>query len=124
MTKIDKTFPVVKKDTEEIKDSVLDVVFMPLRLAFQGKDYVFKTYGNEYKKCGGDGIVAGGKAMITTSLVVTSDTLNWLSNYLSQKKEEAKDASKETGRYLSQKKEEGKDMAKEARDAVKEKTGN
>jgi len=135
MTKIDQTFPIVKKDTEEIKDSVLDVVFMPLRMAFQGKDYVLKTYSSEYKKCGGDGLVAGGKAMITTSLVVTSDSLNWLSSYLSQKKEEAKDVAKEKKGYLGQKKEEVKDVAKEkkgylgqkkdeAKDAAKEKTGN
>lgn len=117
MTKIDQTFPIVKKDTEEIKDSVLDVVFMPLRMAFQGKDYVFKTYSNEYKKCGGDGLVASGKAMITTSLVLTSDTLNWLSSYLSQKKEEAKNVASEKKDYLGQKKE-------EAKGAVKDKTGN
>ena len=113
MTKIDKTFPIVKKDTEEIKDSVLDVVFMPLRMAFQGKDYVFKTYSSEYKKCGGDGLIAGGKAMITTSLVVTSDTLNWLSNYLSQKKEEAKNVAQEKKDQMGQKKEEVKDAAKD-----------
>ena len=68
---------------------------MPLRMAFQGKDYVFKTYGSEYKKCGGDGLVASGKAMITTGLVVTSDTLTWLSDFLSQKKAEAKEVAKE-----------------------------
>jgi len=95
LTRVDKTFPIVKQDAEQIKTTVLDVAFMPLRMAFQGKDYVFKTWGNEYKKCGGDGLVAGGKAMITTGLVVTSDTLNWLSTFLAQKKEEAKDFTKE-----------------------------
>ena len=95
LTRVDKTFPIVKQDAEQIKTTVLDVAFMPLRMAFQGKDYVFQTWGNEYKKCGGNGVVAGGKAMITTGLVVTSDTLNWLSTFLAQKKGEAKDFATE-----------------------------
>ena len=68
---------------------------MPLRLAGEGKRYVFKTYSSEYKKCGGDGLLAGGKAMVTTSLVVTSDGLAWLSTFLQQKKEEAKEIVKD-----------------------------
>lgn len=95
LTRVDKTFPIMKQDAEQIKTTVLDVAFMPLRMAFQTKDYVFQTWGNEYKKCGGDGLMAGGKAMITTGLVVTSDTLNWLSTFLQEKKEEAKSIAKE-----------------------------
>ncbi|KAI4243995.1 MAG: hypothetical protein L6R40_003206 [Gallowayella cf. fulva] len=95
LTKVDDKFPIMKQDTEKIKNSILDLFFMPLRLANGGKDYVLSTYGNEYKKCGGNGYVAGGKAMITTSLVVTSDSLSWLADYLNQKKEEAKDVAKE-----------------------------
>ncbi|MCJ1473672.1 hypothetical protein MMC13_002323 [Lambiella insularis] len=95
LTRVDKTFPIVKQDAEQIKSTVLDAAFMPLRMAFQTKDYVFQTYGKEYKRCGGDGLVAGGKAMITTGLVVTSDTLSWLSTFLGEKKEEAKSFAKE-----------------------------
>ena len=95
LNKVDQTFPIVKQDAEQMKTTVLDLAFMPLRLAFHGKDYVMGTYGKEYKKCGGDGILAGGKAVITTGLVVTSDTLTWLSEYLSQKKEEGKGFVKE-----------------------------
>ena len=95
LTKVDQKFPIVKEDAQKIKGTVLDFAFAPVRMAFEGKDYVFKTYSSEYNKCGGDGVVAGGKAMITTGLVVTSDTLAWLSTYLSQKKEQTKEVVKE-----------------------------
>jgi len=95
LTKVDKTFPIVTQDTESIRDSVMDVALLPLRLVVVTKNYVFGTYENEYKKCGGDGLVAGGKAFITTGLIVTSDTLTWVSDYLTAKKEEAKEVARE-----------------------------
>ena len=95
LTKVDQKFPIVREDAQKIKGTVMDLAFMPMRLAFESKDYVLKTYSDEYRKCGGDGVVAGGKAMITTGLVVTSDALAWLGNYLSQKKEEGKEVVKE-----------------------------
>lgn len=91
LTKVDKRFPIVKEDTEAIRKTLLTYVYAPFRLAFEGKDYVLDTYGSEYKKCGGDGYVSGGKALITTSMVVTSDTLAWLSSFVSQKKDQGKD---------------------------------
>ena len=95
LSKVDQKFPVVKEDTEKIYSSVLDFAFLPLRLAGYSKDYAFDTYSKEYKKCGGDGYVAGGKAIITSSLVVTSDAFSWLANFLAQKKEQAKEVTKE-----------------------------
>ncbi|KAL8957661.1 MAG: hypothetical protein Q9193_005128 [Seirophora villosa] len=106
LTRVDNKFPIVKQDTEKIKGTILDLAFMPLRMASDGKDYLLSTYSNEYKKCGGNGYLAGGKAFITTGLVVTSDSLSWLADYLNQKKEQ------------------GKEFAKEKKDAAKEKTGN
>lgn len=95
LTKVDQKFPIVKEDAEKIKGSIFELVGLPIKLAYSGKDYVFTTYGNEYKKCGGKTYIDAGKAVITTSLVVTSDSLSWLSAYLSQKKEEAKEAAKD-----------------------------
>ncbi|MCJ1371924.1 hypothetical protein MMC20_003144 [Loxospora ochrophaea] len=95
LKKVDETFPVVKQDTQQIKGTVIDLAFMPLRMAGEGKNYVLKTYSSEYKKCGGDGIIAGGKAIITTSLIMTSDSLGWLSSFLNTKKEQTKEAVKE-----------------------------
>lgn len=95
LSKVDQTFPIVKEDTSKIKGTVLDYAFFPFRLAGEGKNYALNTYSSEYKKCGGDGMVAGGKAIITTGLVFTSDSLAWLSSFLGAKKEQAKSVAKE-----------------------------
>jgi hypothetical protein len=95
LTKVDHTFPIVKQDTQKIKSSVLDLALLPLRVAGSSKDYVYHTYTDEYRKCGGDGLISGGKALITTSLVVTSDTLSLLSSLMAQKKEQTKEVAKE-----------------------------
>lgn len=89
---------------------------MPLRLANQSKDYVMSTYGNEYKKCGGNGYIAGGKAIITTGLVVTSDSLSWLADYLNQKKEQGKAAAEQAKDVAKEKKDQGQQVAKEKKD--------
>ncbi|MCJ1279702.1 hypothetical protein MMC21_007526 [Puttea exsequens] len=88
LSKVDQTFPIVKEDTDKIKGTVLDLAYFPFRLVGDSKNYILDTYTSEYKKCGGDGVIAGSKAVITTSLAVTSDTLTWLSSFLGQKKEE------------------------------------
>ncbi len=95
LTKVDHTFPIVKQDTQKIKSSVVDLALFPLRVAGSSKDYVYNTYTGEYRKCGGDGLISGGKALITTGLVVTSDTLSLLSSLMAQKKEQTKEVAKE-----------------------------
>ncbi|KAL8684249.1 MAG: hypothetical protein Q9218_008368, partial [Villophora microphyllina] len=93
----------MKQDTKQLKNSILDLAFMPLRLANGGKDYVLDTYGKEYKKCGGNGYIAGGKAMVTTGLVVTSDFLSNVAAWLNQKKEQSKDVAKGTKDQVQEK---------------------
>ena len=126
----------MKEDTQKIKGTVLDYAYFPFRLAGDSKNYILDTYSMEYKKCGGDGYVAGSKAVITTGLVVTSDTLAWLSTFLGQKKDEGADyASKKYGAASNyahekseqaknlayQKKEQGKDFAANAKDVAYQK---
>jgi len=92
---VDNKVPVVKTETKDIKDTAVGYAYYPYDKYSESKKYVFDTYGNEYKKCGGDGVLAGGKAVITSSLVVASDVLTMVSKFISQKKEEAKQVSKE-----------------------------
>lgn len=91
LKKVDQKFPIVKEDTDKIKGTAVDMAFFPLRKATEGKDYVFKTYNNQYKKCGGQGLITTGKASVSTSFVVTSDVLAWISSYLGAKKEQTKE---------------------------------
>lgn len=95
LSKFDEKVPIVKSETQEIKSSVMTYANWPLQKAGETKEWVLSTYSEEYKKCGGNGIVAGGKALVTSSLVITSETLQWLSEYLSAKKEEAKEIAKD-----------------------------
>lgn len=95
LSKVDERFPAVKKSSGELYDNGKSFAFMPLRMSFEAKDYVFKTYGSECKKVGGDGIVTYGKAAITTGLIVSFDALGWLSEFLGTKKEQAKEVTSE-----------------------------
>jgi len=95
LTKFDEKIPILKTETSEIKSTVFDYAHWPFKVASDGTTWVQSTYSDEYKKCGGDGIVAGGKAAITSSLILSSDVLGWLSSFLVAKKEQAKDAVKE-----------------------------
>lgn len=113
---VDNNFPIVKEDTQKIKGTIFDYAYFPFRVVGDGKNYVFGTYDSEYKKCGGDGVVAGSKAMITTSMVVTTDTLTWLTSFLSQKQEQSKE-------FASAKYQQAGDRAKQAESYANEKSG-
>ena len=95
LDRVDDRFPIVKEDTKKIRGTILDYIFHPVVIAGRQKDYVFQTYGSEYKKCGGDGYVASGKAVVTTSLIAVSDVLEWFSEFLRQSKGQAEAAVKE-----------------------------
>ncbi|KAI1617084.1 hypothetical protein EDD37DRAFT_616768 [Exophiala viscosa] len=101
LSKFDEQVPIVKSETKDIQNTVFSYIQYPFVKANDTKDWAFKTYDDEYKKCGGDGVVAGGKAMVTTSLVLTSDVLKWVSSFLQQKKEEAKGMAKDAQQKAS-----------------------
>ncbi|KAL3493063.1 MAGE family-domain-containing protein [Aspergillus germanicus] len=91
LQRVDATFPFIKEDTGILKNSIYETASFPLRFAGDVKSKVFSTYGDEYKKCGGDGYVASGKALITTGLVLSQESLAFLSSLLQQKKAQVKD---------------------------------
>lgn len=95
LSKVDERAPFVKKPTGELIDNGKGLIFFPLKKGAEAKDYVFKTYDSEVKKVGGEGIVTYGKAAVTTTLIVSSDALSWLSEFLSAKKEQAKEVTNE-----------------------------
>ncbi|CAL5867635.1 uncharacterized protein PFLUO_LOCUS1854 [Penicillium psychrofluorescens] len=90
LDQIEIRFPFLKEDTEALRGSLIDRASFPARLAGDVKHHVFDLYGDEYKKCGGDGVVASGKAVVTTSLVLSQESLAWVSSWLQTKKEEGK----------------------------------
>ncbi|KAL4919288.1 MAGE family-domain-containing protein [Aspergillus aurantiobrunneus] len=91
LQRVDATFPILREETGTIKNSIYDTAYFPVRLVGDVKNHVFSTYGDEYKKCGGDGIVASGKAIITTGLVISQESLAFINSLLQQKKAQAKE---------------------------------
>lgn len=95
LDRIDKKFPVVKKPTEELYADTKSLVLLPYHKGLEGKDHVLQVYNSEYKKNEQAGLVAHGKAAVTTVLVVSNETLSWISSFLHQKKAEATNAVNE-----------------------------
>lgn len=100
---VDEKIPVLKSETKDIQKSIIDLAYWPVHVAEEQTDYVWKTYNSEYKKCGGDGLVAGGKAVVSSSFVITSEWLAYFSTFLQKKKEEAKSAAKEATETMKEK---------------------
>jgi len=93
LSTLESRFPIVKSDTATIKGKVTGVVGLPLQLAGQGKDYVLKSYDEEYKRTEGSGypIVRQAKAVFSTELKLTGEVLGYVASFLQQKKAESKE---------------------------------
>ncbi len=95
LSSLDHQFPIVKKPTGELYEDGKSIVFFPLRKGNETTAYVLGTYKGEVKKVGGEGIVTYGKAAVATGLIVGNDTYNFLLSFLSKKKAEVKEVTKE-----------------------------
>ena len=91
LSKVDERIPIIKSETKDIQKSLSDLIYWPITKASETYGWASNTYSTEYTKCGGDGYVAGGKAAVTTPLVLGSEVLQWLSSFLQAKKQEAKE---------------------------------
>ncbi|KAF9885496.1 hypothetical protein FE257_012823 [Aspergillus nanangensis] len=92
LTKIDSRFPIVREDTEKLKDTLYDGANYPVRLVGDVRSHVFDLYGSEYTKVGGNGYVTSGKAALSTTLTLSQEVLGYLGSFLYVQKEHLKDA--------------------------------
>ncbi|EEQ84373.1 pathogenesis associated protein Cap20 [Blastomyces dermatitidis ER-3] len=91
LKRVEDRFPIVTKDTETIKGTLKGYIHLPLRVVEEGKNHVLQVYSSEYKNCGGgDGYVTVGKAVITTGLTITSESLAWLRSYITKAEEKGR----------------------------------
>ncbi|EXK26143.1 hypothetical protein FOMG_17245 [Fusarium oxysporum f. sp. melonis 26406] len=88
LDRINKRFPVVKKPTKELYRDTRALILLPYHKGLEGEDHIFQVYSSEAKKNEQAGPVAHGKAAATTVLVVSNETLLWISSFLHQKKTE------------------------------------
>lgn len=91
LTHGEKYFPVLKEDSEKVKDSAMRLIFWPFYLAAHTRDYAFDTWNDEYKKTEGEGIPKLVKAAISTDLKFMSDAYNMAMSILQQGKERGQD---------------------------------
>lgn len=92
LAKVDERWPVVKKPTDELYSGAKGIVLFPYNKAFEGKDHVLSIYTSEYKKAGGEngsGLILTGKAAVATAFVLTGETVKFIGDFLSQKREQA-----------------------------------
>lgn len=92
---LDTRFPAVKKPTGELYSEGKSLVFFPIKVGNDGKEYVFGTYSKEVDKTKKEGLVGYGKAVVSTGLIVGSDTLAWVSEFWQGKKQQAKEVKDE-----------------------------
>lgn len=93
--KLDERFPVMKRATADLYNDTRSLLFLPYNKGLEGRDHVFGIYSNECKKHEAQGLVAHGKAAVSTAFVVSNETLSWLSSYLTAKKRETTTAVNE-----------------------------
>ena len=74
------------------------LVGFPINVTVEVKDYLLSVWGREYKKVTDSengGLVAAGKAAVSTGVHVGSDVLLWIGDLMSTGKKEAEHALKE-----------------------------
>lgn len=121
LSKIDERVPIVKSETSEIKQTAVDYVNWPFKVVNDQKNYLLNTYNNEYKNCGGDGVIAGSKALVSGSFVVASDTLSYVASLLQKAKQEGKNKAEEAKSKASEVSEDVQGKASEAKGDAKSK---
>ncbi|KAK2867776.1 hypothetical protein FQN49_003480 [Arthroderma sp. PD_2] len=87
LNQVDNTYPKIVKATEDVRGTVRGYI----RVAEDGTKYVRSTYDSERKLAQGGPVLSHGKAAVSTGLMVTSQYLLWLSNFLVPHKEKAQE---------------------------------
>ncbi|KAF3935872.1 hypothetical protein ABW20_dc0100257 [Dactylellina cionopaga] len=102
LAKLEERVPLVKEPTEKLKERITSI---PGYNAAQGylafgnekKDYAFKVYNDEYNKAsnGQTSIICVAKAGVSTTYILSTQTIGWVASFLTAKKEEAEETIQE-----------------------------
>ncbi|KAF3150397.1 hypothetical protein TWF225_007705 [Orbilia oligospora] len=102
LVQLEERVPIVKEPTEKLKERIINLpVYHTAQdaLAFgnEKKDYALKVYNDEYNKAsnGQKSLVSVAKAGISTTFILSTQTIGWIAGYLTAKKEEVKETVKE-----------------------------
>ena len=95
LSKIEERVPIVKSETEQIKNSAFGVLYWPLGKFDDGKKYAFSTYNSQYENARGDGLVKFSRALFGTGLTFTADALDLVDSIVRTKSQEGKEVVQE-----------------------------
>jgi len=90
LSTLESKFPIVKEDTTTIQQKVQGVAGYPFAVVGKGKEYVTKTWEEEYSKSEGTGVFKTGRAVIGTELKLGQAVIEYLRGILLKAKEEGK----------------------------------
>ncbi|KAH7040001.1 uncharacterized protein B0I36DRAFT_357362 [Microdochium trichocladiopsis] len=100
LSKIDDRLPVLKKPTDQLWADTQSLIYLPVRKGSETRDHVLSVYSSELKKIGGEGVVVNGKALVSTGLVITTETLTWIGDLLRAGQAKSKEAGNNAAQAL------------------------
>ncbi|RVD89956.1 uncharacterized protein DFL_000942 [Arthrobotrys flagrans] len=103
LDQLEERVPIVKEPTAKLKERITNLLVYHTAhdaLAFgnKKKDYALKVYNDEYNKAsnGQKSLVSAAKAGISTTFILSTQTIGWIAGYLTAKKEEVQETANET----------------------------
>ena len=115
LKRVETHFPLIKEDTATVRETVISFILtpvtLPLSYARWGYDWLNETYANEVKSAGGEkaGLIAQGKALVSTGLVVVGESASWVREMLAKAKKESEEKAEEAKDEASKKGQEAKE---------------
>lgn len=101
LSSLESRFPAVKKPTGEIVEDGKKIVFAPLRIGNEGREYLVREYRGQVQKAG-EGIgersgewVKWPVAAIATGVVVAKGVVGWVGNWLGDRSKDVKEIKDE-----------------------------
>lgn len=118
LKKVETHFPLIKEDTATVKDTVLTFLLVPVTLPLSyarwGYDWLSETYAKEVKVAAGGsgegeaGLIAQGKAVVTTGLVAVGESAAWARDLLAKAEKDGGEKAREVKEKMSKKGQEAK----------------
>jgi len=90
LSHLDSRFPIVRAETSTISEKVQGVAGYPFVVVGKGREFVSKTWSEEYERSGGSGVVKGARAVIGTELKVGAAVIEYLRTAVGKFREEGK----------------------------------
>jgi len=90
LSTLESKFPIVKENTSAIQEKVQGVAGYPFVVVGKGREFVSKTWEEEYNSSQGSGVFKTGRAVIGTELKLGAAVIEYLRQVLGKAKEEGK----------------------------------